>query len=232
MYFLVDDANKVIFGWSAKCGCSHIKKLYQFLAKKNEPFVHMQHYYGSPFPNSFEGYTIIIILRNPYERIVSGYLDKYSEGGHYYHWWKNEKPLTYRNFLDEIFKNTFQQIHRHHFTPQMSEDWGKFQKKLLNGAQPKKIVVYDLLKIDYGFIETLYGIKIPKDILEFRGEHINKRKEPIDIPVYDLTQLEFENKKPKKNCFYNDEIAIKFFQYYREDFAFSKSHGIVYDWKK
>ena len=51
------------------------------------------------------------------------------------------------------------------------------------------------------------------------------------MPVYDLTQPEFDNKKPKLKCFYNDEIANKFFNFYKHDFAFAKSHGIVYDWK-
>jgi Sulfotransferase family len=231
MYFLVDNTNKLIFGWSAKCGCSHIKKLYQFLANKNEPFVHMQHYYGSPFPQSMDGYTVIIILRNPYERIVSGYLDKYSEGGHYYHWWTSNQRLTYRNFIDEIIKNTFKQIHHHHFTPQLSEDWGKFQALLLNGAKPKEIKVYDLQNIDYGFIENICNRKIPKYVLEYRGDHINKRKEVISTPVYDLTQPEFENKKPKLKCFYDEQIIEKFFNYYKEDFAFANMHGIVYDWK-
>ena len=31
MYFLVDNKNKVIFGWSAKCGCCHIKQIFWFL---------------------------------------------------------------------------------------------------------------------------------------------------------------------------------------------------------
>ena len=231
MYFLVDNDNKTIFGWSAKCGCSHIKKLYQFLAKKKEQFIHKQEYYGSPFPESFEGYVIIIILRNPYERIVSGYLDKYSLGGHYYDWWKTDTPLTYRNFVDEISKNTYKMIHRHHFTPQMSEDWGKFQKKLLNSGKPEKVLVYDLAKIDYSYIEGRYGVKIPDDVLNFRGDHINKRKEIIDYPVYDLTQDDFADKKPLTACFYDEAIERKFHQFYKDDFAFAESNGLNYSWK-
>jgi len=232
MYFLVDNINKVIFGWSAKCGCSHIKKLYQFLAKKKHNWVHMQQYYSSPFPESFSGYTIFIILRNPYDRIVSGYLDKYSEEGHYYHQWTKELPaLTYRNFVDEICKNEYKVIHRHHFTPQLSEDWDKFQNTLINNP-PKETIVYDISKIDYSYIESLYGVKISDDVLEFRGDHINKRNETINYPVYDLVQTEFLDKKPTTQCFYNEEIAAKFEQFYKVDFDFAKSHGINYQIKK
>lgn len=35
MYFLVDFEKKIIFGWSAKSGCSHIKNIYLFLQGKN-----------------------------------------------------------------------------------------------------------------------------------------------------------------------------------------------------
>ena len=35
MYFLVDNKKKIIFGWSAKCGCSHIKYIYYFLQNDN-----------------------------------------------------------------------------------------------------------------------------------------------------------------------------------------------------
>jgi hypothetical protein len=31
MFFLVNKNNNVIFGWSAKAGCSHVKNLFYFL---------------------------------------------------------------------------------------------------------------------------------------------------------------------------------------------------------
>ena len=35
MRFLVDNIRKIIFGWSAKCGCSHIKYIFWFLQNNN-----------------------------------------------------------------------------------------------------------------------------------------------------------------------------------------------------
>ena len=31
MKFLISEKNKVIFGWSTKCGCSHVKRLFNYL---------------------------------------------------------------------------------------------------------------------------------------------------------------------------------------------------------
>ena len=35
MYYSVDSIRKIIFGWSAKCACSHIKNIYWFLQTNN-----------------------------------------------------------------------------------------------------------------------------------------------------------------------------------------------------
>jgi hypothetical protein len=228
MYFLVNNIHKIIFGWSAKCGCSHIKKIYKYISNDNSRELHKFEYYHSPFPESLEGYVVFIILRNPYERLVSGYLDKYSSGGHYYHWWKSELPLTFRNFVDEVAKNDFKMIHRHHFIPQLNDDWKHFTQKISNEKQPKDIVVCDIANINYKYIESICNLKIPKEILEFRGEHINARKEPIDYPVYDMVQSEFNNKKPNIQCFYDMDIASKVYEYYQCDFEYAKNSGIYY----
>ena len=52
MFFLVDNNRKVIFGWSAKCGCSHVKIIYWFLqtGKINNP-IHTSIDYIDNLPN-------------------------------------------------------------------------------------------------------------------------------------------------------------------------------------
>ena len=43
MLFITDEINKVIFGWSAKSGCSHIKKIFWYLKTGNENHqIHIQ----------------------------------------------------------------------------------------------------------------------------------------------------------------------------------------------
>jgi len=122
MYFLVDSTNKVIFGWSAKCGCTHIKTLFYYLTNDNPFFqVHRPHSYAS-LPSDYVNYNIIIITRNPYDRIVSGFRDKYLGNiiplkGYDY------TTLTFNEFTTEMEKNGLANIDYHHFTRQLSERW-------------------------------------------------------------------------------------------------------------
>ena len=79
MYFLIDYEKQIIFGWSAKCGCSHIKNIFWFLKTgKLENKIHTEKDMNK-LPNYINHYTTIIITRNPYKRIISGFLDKYKK---------------------------------------------------------------------------------------------------------------------------------------------------------
>ena len=77
MYFIRDEPKKVIFGWSAKCGCSHIKMIHKYLTLNIIDFDkrHIGTYNELGFID--DSYTIIIIIRNPFLRLISGFLEKY-----------------------------------------------------------------------------------------------------------------------------------------------------------
>jgi hypothetical protein len=61
---------KIIFGWNAKCGCSHIKTIFWFLKTDNlENLIHTTKE-KNQIPNDIENYTTIIFIRNPYKRII------------------------------------------------------------------------------------------------------------------------------------------------------------------
>ena len=68
MLFSVDTENKIIFGWSAKCGFSHIINIYRFL-RDNSIDIRTNNIVNI-LPNDIENYTTIIITRNPYKRII------------------------------------------------------------------------------------------------------------------------------------------------------------------
>ena len=80
MFFTVDNKNKIIFGWSAKCACSHVKNIFLFL---QNGFIPEKIHTGKDIhklPADIENYTTLIFSRSPYKRIISGFLDKYKIG--------------------------------------------------------------------------------------------------------------------------------------------------------
>jgi len=228
MYYIIDNKQKVIFGWSAKCGCTHIKRICYYLQNNvdNIP-IHINITVNRiPLPYDIENYITILIIRNPYERLVSGFLDKYSLGGEFRSLWKDKK-LTFNNFINELIKIEWKMIEHHHFTLQTSEF---FDKELL--LKSKLLHIYDLKNINYKYIEYLYNKKIPEHLLNFKGPHAriqtkvlsdNERKniQEHEIDFYHDYNIPF-------TLFYNDDIKNKVYKFYLNDFLFFKEFGFNY----
>jgi len=225
MFFLADKERKILFGWSAKCGCSHIKRIFWFLQNgKIDNQIHSAKDYSS-MPDDIEKYTTIIISRNPFKRIVSGFLDKYKPGGEFRYLWESDTTLyTFSAFLDELFKCNWNIVNQHHFTPQTSE---KFKEVILNS---KSIHLFDIEVIDYGFIERLYNKQIPDELLNYKGDHIRRTYELDEVSdhLYDLNMDDYYNYNVDPKHFYNEDIKNRVFAFYKNDFAFFKKLGIEY----
>ena len=102
MYFVVDNKNKIIFGWSPKCGCTHVKRIYWFLKTGNvNAKVHRGNSERNPLPKNIHEYRTVLFIRNPYRRLMSGFLDKYRKGGQFRHRWKSGK-LSFRIFVRKL----------------------------------------------------------------------------------------------------------------------------------
>ena len=226
MFFLVDDKQKIIFGWSAKCGCSHVANMYWFLQTNNtENVIHTQNDVNK-LPLDIENYTTIIFTRNPYKRIISGFLDKYSTNrGEYRHLWK-DAFLSFSQFVDKLINYDWETIDYHHFAPQTTK---QFDKIILHS---KIIKFYDIGQIDYEYIEQLYNKKIPEYILNKKQGH--ERSLNINVEsyynnyVYDLHIDDYIDYKIDTKYFYNEEIIKKVFNFYIEDFKFFEENGIDY----
>ena len=223
MLFLTDKKNKMIFGWSAKCACSHIKKLFYYLAEdKIEDNIHKD--YKNNLPKNINNYTTILFIRNPYKRIISGFLNKYNANGEFRKLWKYD-ILTFTRFIDELLKKNWEMINKHHFTSQTSD---YFDENII--VKSKKLILYDIEKIDYKYIEEIYKKKIPEELLNFRGDHIRKVYEKtFENDVYDLDiSVYYEYNVPIK-YFYNDNIKKKIDNFYSNDFLFFKKYGFNYE---
>lgn len=220
MRFLVDTKNKVIFGWSAKCGCSHIKTIYLFLQNLENHPIHTA-LDSNALPIDIETYITIIISRNPYKRIISGFLDKYRKNGIFRHLYTHN-TLTFSKFVNELIKNDWKMINRHHFTPQTTES---FNTKILHS---KCIKFYDIENIDYSYIETLYT-KIPDRVLHKKqGHELTIKSDTFTGNAYDLNIDNYQNYNINFKLFYNKELKYKIFKFYQNDFTFFKEHGIDY----
>ena len=223
MYFLVDTNKQVIFGWSAKCGCSHVKTIFLFLQTGiliDKIHINDRH----RLPNDIENYTTIIFTRNPYNRLVSGFLDKYGPGRSYRNLWKHPS-LTFSRFVDEVIKSNWTMIDKHHFTSQITED---FDKKILKS---KMITCYDVTNIDYTYIEQLYNTKIPENIInKKRGHERTFQNQPLwnNTDVYDLHIDKYINYDIDLKYFYNHELRTKVFLFYKDDFYFFDKYNIDY----
>jgi len=221
MFFLVDTNKKIIFGWSAKCGCSHIKTIFYFLQTDNlvNP-IHTKKDYNNKLPNDIENYITIIFIRNPYKRIISGFLDKYKKKGDL---WKNPF-LSFSQFVDKLINCDWKIINYHHFTPQTTE---QFDKKILLSKSCK---FYDIGKIDYEYIEQLYNKKIPKCIINKKQGHerlLNVESDYNDY-VYDLHIDDYIDYNIDIKYFYNKDIKEKVFNFYINDFIFFKENSFDY----
>ena len=222
MYFIIDNNLKIIFGWSAKCGCSHIKKIAGYLQTNNTNCIIHTTNETRPLPKNIQNYTLIIIIRNPYERIVSGFLDKYQINGECRNKWK-ESTITFSKFIDQLMNKNWDVIDTHHFTPQTTEC---FNYHLIKKSKTLKI--YDICNIDYAYLEKIYNKSIPEDLIQFKGGHERKKNELFENPVYDLNMNEYVNFKVPTQYFYNELIKRKVEHFYKNDLYFFKNCNFNY----
>lgn len=244
MFFLVDNNKKLIIGWSAKCGCTHVKILWQFLINNVTDislFNHESPYLKEIHENSYESeinkipkeklesYKVLLIIRNPYERLISGFIDKYCKDKMFLNNFTADN-LTFKIFVDELYNYGLKNIDNHHFTKQLSEQWYYFYNAAAPFEKCKDVTFMDMKNIDYSILEKIYEKKIPDDFKFFKGSHANNKTKNTSLDkVYNIPSKNLINNKPLSQCFYNDDIYNKVTEIYKDDLDLFKIHGFNYN---
>lgn len=226
MRFIVNEGIKIIFGWSPKCGCTHVKNMVYYLENKHLEKIHYGIYDTNELPDNLTDYILIMIIRNPYKRIISGMLDKYKADGLLRKKWTISEPLCFSNFLNKLLEENYDLVEYEHFSPQTS---GWFVNSI---GSHNKTIIYDIESIDYEYIGSLYNKTIPPEVIQFRGDHINKNMEMFNDFVYDLEIDTYSDKKIAIEYFYNDALKDKLIQIYKKDFEFFDLKGFYYSCKQ
>jgi len=232
MHYIVFDNPKVIFGWTQKCGCSHIKNIAYFLKTdkilNEHRILHESFTVDAALPAHLDAYKIFLIIRNPYKRCVSGFIEKicarqYAEKDEI--WPRNSKlPLTFYNFIYAMVNKTvinFNRFFTSHFNPQ--------SKNTAVLENHKNTTVYDLEHIDYQHIGSFFNKNIPPAVINYRGGHEDKNTVVVDKYVGNLLYSEYATVKPLTRNFFCPKTKKLFDNYYKADFHFLRARGFNYE---
>ena len=206
----VENKNKVRFWFTPKCGCTFIRKLYMYYTNC---FINKGNHIETDINDNIN-FIDILFIRNPYKRIVSGYMDCYVQ---------NEKYIgnfSFNEMLDNLLESEFKNVNKLHFQHQLSENYNqniKFNK------------IFDIENIDYEYLDSLFNIKIKGNeqvlnLFRISGHHVKYDKNLYINNAYLLspTQLNllYKDNYPYYNSFLNQITIDKINKFYNKDIEF------------
>lgn len=230
MYYYIDKINKVIFGHSPKCGCSHVKTLIYYLcrnkSKENIESLKVGEVHDkiktfsksvvtSYIMNTPEKIDVIIITRHPFKRLVSGFVDKYCKQGQYVNKWPKHIKRNLSNFVEQLEKRNWKIIDKHHFEPQ-SVNYINFTK-----FKNTKTQFFDISNIDYNYISKIYNKKIPDAVINHTEGHERKNLAPckINTDIFDNIIVDrYSHMRINKLAIYSNKIKEIVYRIYLLDY--------------
>ncbi len=233
MYFLVSHKYRYLMGWSAKCGCSSVKRWYLDthgikIVSLDKPVYEAIGYGDTEYthvdwksPEKYREYKKYVTVRNPFSRLVSGFIDKYVLNKQFpnYGW------QTFNGFLDALERDKyFNEVEKHHFCPQFSEAFTLFDKA---GFTFDNVLQLENLEFDLHKISANRGIPIS------RTPTANRTKYNVDeVPVSNVADLkisEFTAEKiPAFEYFYTRNNIRTVEKIYKTDFKMLNGLGVDY----
>ena len=150
-----------------------------------------------------------MLVRNPYKRLVSGFLNKYVNKLHY------KNPPNCNCFYDfcRILQKNPEQIERRHFEKQTAHKGWDFYNEL---QRPNIKYILDTSKVND--IIKILGLNIPEIKKNYNNKKIEKHEKK------NLWSLDYNNLRNLNNIdysnFYNDDIKKIVYNIYKDDFIF------------
>jgi len=225
---------KVIFSHLPKCGCESIR--YLLLAEDNlfkwnadiwssKMGIYLKQRFEECINNNFR---YITICRNPYERLVSGYIDKFCSPSFFqlpfckkvmkFYGRDNinnyPERITFTELVLYLAKNS-QSMFDDHFKPQT--------KMIIKHPKNKIIKLEDKEKID----ETIKELGFKTEFINYNKVILKQNTKKVNVSdninVFEqgyqfFKNLQNKNQVPKYNLFYNDVIKDVVYNIYKKDF--------------
>lgn len=221
MHFYDICEKKLLILWSPKCGCSSLKDILHRYYK----IEYIDNPHGTSLDkklknkrltDNYDNYKIMILYRNPYHRLVSGFINKYVDEN------KFENPPNCDCFLEfvNILYHKPELINKPHFSPQTSNIGYDFFLSL-----NQKIDIF----IDTPNVNYIADLLSVKHIHKNCSNKNNSDKYTGNIPEY---LLDYNTIKKHQfndySKFYNNDIKQLVDKIYKTDFVFFKNNNILF----
>ena len=227
MQFIILHEKKLIIFWSPKCGCSTLKTIlsfylniydsnkYEYIHKNKElkEFINIKKYNSEVYKN----YDIVMLIRNPYTRLVSGFINKYIDLKYV----NPDNCDSFQDFCNILSKYPYK-INKHHFEKQTTDEGWQFYLEL---GKPKIKHVLDTSQVN-----DLKKI-INLDIDDIKLNETNKIVKDDNTNLWSKSYNSLkEIRNYNYSSFYNDDLKKLVYNIYKDDFIFFKENlGIDYD---
>lgn len=225
MQFIIIHDKKLIIFWSPKCGCSSLKTILAIYFNIHDPVKYSHIHLNEDLDIlidkkddnlKYENYDLVFLIRNPYDRLVSGFMNKYvtPKGDGKPRYTSPDNCKSFYDFCHILLKNP-KAINKHHFEPQTRGKGWMFYNFL---GKPKKKYVFDTK--DVNEIKKLLDLTIDdvKDNYSKKNENLDNEK---------LYNLDYENLRKRKSVkysnFYNNYLKKVVYEIYKNDFNFFKN---------
>lgn len=206
MHLLTSPSLKTIIGWSPKCACTSLKHWWlqvhniQYNVKQSydiHSFFHHNHELTRLDFAIKDPQQLILVIRNPYERIVSSFL--YSHITHHFKPLCEGSPLnsvTFRQFIHKLYNNPhyITEHHYHHYPQFKDYDILNYNISLHCDISETHSIQYNELSKLQGIVSKFNNTPLPSSDLKYNTE--SKIQNNI-YESYPLMDIEIDSEKFK-----------------------------------